>query len=84
MLSEFVQNLENSIKWAQFDEGIEVLMLARDNMEKLVDYVATFDPLQQDKVLSDIDKLLPMEWAFWMEVCRSEDVGLFNEAKVLH
>lgn len=84
MLSQFVQDLENSIKWAQFDEGIEVLMLARDNMEKLVDYVATIEQSQQDQVLADIDKLLPMEWAFWMEVCRGEDVGLFTESKVLH
>ncbi len=85
MLNQYFQDLENSIKWAEFDQGTDILMLARDNMEKLIDFAEAYPSAQKQKILNDVDAMLPMEWVFWMEICRSEDLGLFStEPKAIH
>jgi hypothetical protein len=73
MLHNYIANLQNSIIWAQHQDDIDVLCLARDNMNQLLDFVTTLPETAQYQVHQHIDDVLPMEWPMWMEACRYED-----------
>ncbi len=73
MLHNYIANLQNSIIWAQHQDDIDVLCLARDNMNQLLDFVTTLPKTAQYQVHQQIDDVLPMEWPMWMEACRYED-----------
>lgn len=73
MLSHYIDNLESTIQWAQYQDDIDVLCLARDRMNQLLDFVRFLPERDQIKVQQTIDRVLPMEWPLWMEACRYED-----------
>lgn len=73
MLSQYIDNLENTIQWARYEEDIDVLRLARDHMDRLLDYTRTLPVAEQMHVHQQLDQVLPMEWPLWMEACRYED-----------
>lgn len=73
MLNHYIENLESTIQWAQFQDDIDVLCLARDHMNQLLDFVDTLPVPEQVKAQMSIDRVLPMEWPLWMEACRYED-----------
>ena len=73
MLAQYIQNLESSIVWAQLEDDIDVLVMARDNMDQLIHFVGTLSTVEQHTAYEQIDKVLPMEWPLWMEACRYGD-----------
>ena len=73
MLSNYIDNLQSSILWAQQQDDIDVLCLARDNMNQLMDFVTNLSEDDQLQAHLHIDQVLPMEWPLWMEACRYED-----------
>jgi hypothetical protein len=73
MLSNYIDNLQSSILWAQQQDDIDVLCLARDNMNQLMDFVTSLSKDDQLQAHQHIDQVLPMEWPLWMEACRYED-----------
>lgn len=73
MLHNYIANLQNSIIWAQHQDDIDVLCLAKDNMDQLLDFVTTLPETAQYQIHQQIDDVLPMEWPMWMEACRYED-----------
>lgn len=75
MLNDYLVDLQNSIKWAQHQDDIDVLCLARDNMNQLLGFVATLSETAQCQVHQHLHELLPMEWPMWMEACRYDDVN---------
>ncbi|ARN73910.1 hypothetical protein [Oceanicoccus sagamiensis] len=85
MLNNYIDNLQSSIRWAQQQDDIDVLCLARDNMNQLMDFVTTLPAADQMQAHQDIDKVLPMEWPLWMEACRYEDsADSASETVTLH
>ena len=85
MLNNYIDKLQSSISWAQQQDDIDVLCLARNSMEQLMDFVATLPAADQMQVHQDIEKVLPMEWPLWMEACRYQDgePGEYGEV-ILH
>ena len=73
MLHNYMANLQNSIIWAQHQDDIDVLYLARDNMNQLLNFITTLPEALQHQAHQTIDNVLPMEWPMWMEACRYED-----------
>ena len=73
MLSHYIENLESTIQWAQYQDDYDVLCLARDRMDQLLDFVQTLPQREQLKAHMTIDRVLPMEWPLWMEACRYQD-----------
>jgi hypothetical protein len=73
MLHTYIANLQNSIIWAQHQDDIDVLYLARDNMNQLLNFITTLPEALQTQAHQTIDNVLPMEWPMWMEACRYED-----------
>jgi len=73
MLHTYIANLQNSIIWAQHQDDIDVLYLARDNMNQLLNFITTLPEALQHRAHQTIDNVLPMEWPMWMEACRYED-----------
>jgi hypothetical protein len=85
MLASYFESLQTSIQWAQFEEDLDVLMLARENMDELVRQVNDIPQNLQQLAYRQIDELLPMEWPFWMEVCRNEEIDqVLPPLRVLH
>lgn len=75
MLSSYIGNLQSSILWAQQQDDIDILCMARDNMDQLLAFAQTLPASVQQQLHSDIDQILPMEWPLWMEACRYDDAG---------
>lgn len=73
MLNHYLKELETSIHWARCGGDIDVLHLARDRMDQLLEFARTLPLPQQVQVHQTIDQVLPMEWPLWMEACRYED-----------
>lgn len=73
MLHNYIASLQNSIIWAQHQDDIDVLYLARDNMNQLLNFITTLPEALQHQAHQTIDNVLPMEWPMWMEACRYED-----------
>ena len=82
MLNNYIDNLQNSILWAQQQDDIDVLCLARDNMNQLMDFVTTLPEADQMQAHQHIDAVLPMEWPLWMEACRYEDSASVSDTEV--
>jgi hypothetical protein len=78
MLSNYLENLQNSIVWAQTEDDINVLCAARDQLDQLLSFVSTLPQPDQIHAHLHIDKVLPMEWPLWMEACRYEDGGQYE------
>ena len=75
MLNNYIGNLQSSIQWAHCQDDIDILCLARDQMNQLMSFVTTLAEVDQQQAHLDIDQVLPMEWPLWMEACRYEDGG---------
>lgn len=73
MLSQYIDNLENTIQWAQYQDDIDVLKLARHHMDTLMAFASTLPVPEQVRIHQKLDQVLPMEWPLWMEACRYED-----------
>jgi hypothetical protein len=73
MLNNYFNKLQQSIQWAEQQDDIDVLCLARDSMTQLLDFVNTLPLSEQFQAQQTIDQVLPMEWPLWMEACRYED-----------
>ncbi len=73
MLNDYINNLQSSIQWAQYQDDIDVLCLARDHMDQLTTFITTLPEAEQQQVNEHIDQVLPMEWPLWMEACRYQD-----------
>ena len=73
MLNNYIDNLQNSIQWAQYQDDIDILCLARDQMDQLAAYITTLPEAEQQQINQQIDHVLPMEWPLWMEACRYQD-----------
>jgi hypothetical protein len=73
MLSRYIENLQSTIVWAQVQDDIDVLCMARDNMDQLMSFVSTLSTIEQHYAHEHIDRVLPMEWPLWMEACRYSD-----------
>lgn len=84
MLNNYMNNLQQSIRWAQQQDDIEVLCLARDNMNQLMDFANNLSINEQVQLHQHIDQLLPMEWPLWMEACRYQDGRASSSAPTLH
>jgi hypothetical protein len=85
MLSNYIENLQSSIQWAQYQDDIDILCLAKEQMDQLVTFVTTLPAAAQQVAYRDIDRVLPMEWPLWMEACRYEDSQPVNaQAVVFH
>jgi hypothetical protein len=84
MLNNYMNNLQQSIRWAQQQDDIEVLCLARDNMNQLMDFANNLSINEQVQLHQHIDQLLPMEWPLWMEACRYQDSRASSSAPTLH
>ncbi|WP_339338947.1 hypothetical protein [uncultured Oceanicoccus sp.] len=82
MLNNYMTNLHNSIIWAQQQDDIDVLCLARDTMNQLMDFVTTLPAADQMQAQQHIESVLPMEWPLWMEACRYKDVASNERTKV--
>lgn len=78
MLTGYIDNLEASIKWAQCQDDIDVLCMARDRMTQLMEFVSTQPEEVKLHAYQHIDQVLPMEWPLWMEACRYQDVEATN------
>ncbi len=84
MLCHYLDNLKNTIQWACMQDDIDILSLARDRHNQLLDYVQTLPTSEQQLAHQHIDGLLPMEWPLWMEACRYDDGADAKAAVVLH
>ncbi len=84
MLGNYINNLQNSILWAQQQDDIDVLCLARNNMDELLNFVNTLPATAQLQAHEHIDQVLPMEWPLWMEACRYEDGNRQSQQQTLH
>ena len=84
MLNNYMDNLQNSIQWAQQQDDIDVLCLARDNMDQLLEFVRKLPLSDQIQAHEKLDKVLPMEWPLWMEACRYEDNVAQLDTQTLH
>ncbi len=84
MLGNYIDNLQSSIQWAQCQDDIDILCLARDQMNQLMTYVTTLPEVEQQQVHLHIDQVLPMEWPLWMEACRYQDGELDTGLVILH
>jgi hypothetical protein len=73
MLKDYIQNLEHSIVWAQHEDDFDVLCLAKQNMDQLMDFVSELSVDDQQRAHRRINQVLPMEWPLWMEACRYGD-----------
>lgn len=73
MLSHYIDNLENTIQWAHYQDDMDVLMLAREHMDRLLAFTQTLPVTEQLEVHRTLDRVLPMEWPLWMEALRYED-----------
>ncbi len=73
MLSTHMEDLQNCIQWAQYQQDVDVLCLARVRMQALEKCVGQLPAPEQQRAYRQIDAMLPMEWPFWMELCRYED-----------
>lgn len=74
MLSRYLEDLQHSIQWAQFEDDLDVLNLARCKMEEAMSFIAGLNNSQQQQsAYRQLDNLLPMEWPIWMEACRYGD-----------
>jgi hypothetical protein len=73
MLESHINNLQASIQWAQYQDDIDVLNMARTTMDELVHFITTLPESQQQDAYLHIDNVLPMEWPIWMEACRYND-----------
>lgn len=83
MLNHYIDNLENTIQWAQCQEDLDILMLARKRMDQLLEFTRTLPLSDQIRVHQRLDEVLPMEWPLWMEACRYED-GVPATAATIH
>lgn len=85
MLDQYFENLQHSIQWAKYEDDLDVLCLAKHNMDMLMELITTLPSDDQQKAHRKIDEVLPMEWPLWMEACRYED-GQHNKNSgiVLH
>ncbi|MEE8059886.1 MAG: hypothetical protein V3T17_18960 [Pseudomonadales bacterium] len=85
MLSNHIANLQSNIQWAQYQDDIDILHLARDSMNRLMAFVSTLPDTDQQQAYQHIDQVLPMEWPLWMEACRYEDsMSGTNQEMTLH
>ncbi|MGK0499158.1 MAG: hypothetical protein ACJAYG_000790 [Oceanicoccus sp.] len=82
-ISSLIDNLQHSILWAQQQDDMEVLCLARDNMDQLMSVVDSLPLADQLQAHYHIDQVLPMEWPLWMEACRYDD-GSSRAVVTLH
>lgn len=73
MLNQYIDNLETSIQWAHYQDDRDVLMLAREHMDRLMAFAQTLPVPDQVEVHRTLDRVLPMEWPLWMEALRYED-----------
>lgn len=73
MLGNYIDNLQSSIQWALCQDDIDVLCLARDHMDQLLNFVTSLPEAEQQQAYCHIDSVLPMEWPLWMEACRYQD-----------
>ncbi|WP_101758587.1 hypothetical protein [Oceanicoccus sp. KOV_DT_Chl] len=73
MLSHHIENLQNSILWAQQQDDLDVLCQARDHLTQLMSFVSELPMVDQIQAQQTIEQVLPMEWPLWMEACRYED-----------
>lgn len=76
MLNQYIESLESTIQWAQYQDDLDILCLARDRMDQLLDFVQTLPEPDQIKAQMTIDRVLPMEWPLWMEACRYEEAAV--------
>ena len=83
MLSNHIENLQNSILWAQQQDDLDVLCQARDNMDQLMSFVSGLPASEQMKAQQTIEQVLPMEWPLWMEACRYEDTAGNTQTKII-
>lgn len=74
MLTNYIDNLQSTIQWAQYQDDLDVLCLARDRMNQLLSFVDTLPVNDQQQAYQHIDEMVPMEWPMWMEACRYEDI----------
>lgn len=84
MLNNYMDNLQNSIQWAQQQDDIDVLCLARDSMDQLLDFVGKLPLSDQMQAHEKLNNVLPMEWPLWMEACRYEDSVEQLDTHTLH
>ena len=75
MLGNELNKLQATIQWAQYQADIDVLQLAREHHDHLLNRVSTLPAAQQGQAYQAIDSLLPMEWPLWMEAIRYADNG---------
>ena len=73
MLNNYIDKLQQTIQWAQQQDDIDVLCLARDSMNRLLDFADGLPVTEQVQIHRHLDQLLPMEWPLWMEACRYQD-----------
>ncbi len=73
MLESHMNNLQASIQWAQYQDDIDVLNMARTTMDQLIHFITTLPESQQQDAYQSVDSVLPMEWPIWMEACRYSD-----------
>lgn len=84
MLSRYLEDLQHSIQWAQFEDDLDVLNLARHKMEEAMSFIAGLNSCQQQQsAYRQLDSLLPMEWPIWMEACRYGD-QVNNKEGLIH
>ena len=79
MINQYIENLESSIQWAQLEDDLNVLCMARDQMDQLMSAMSGLSLVEQEKAQQHIDTILPMEWPLWMEACRYQDGMTFAE-----
>jgi hypothetical protein len=83
MLDTYINQLQSTIQWAQFQDDIDTLCLARDRMDQLLDFSHSLPVVEQQRLQQRLDEVLPMEWPLWMEACRYQD-GQSASALTLH
>jgi hypothetical protein len=84
MLNHYLVDLASSIQWAQCQDDMDVLRMAKARLNDAISYVAGMDCDQQKQAaFAQIDQLLPMEWPMWMEACRFGDAAT-ADATLLH
>jgi hypothetical protein len=84
MLNHFIGKLQQTIQWAQQQDDIEVLCLARESMNQLLDFADGLPATEQVQIHQHLDRLLPMEWPLWMEACRYQDGTVSSASPTLH
>lgn len=84
MLNQYIENLESTIQWAQYQDDLDILCLARERMDQLLDFVQTLPVSDQIRAQMTIDRVLPMEWPLWMEACRYEEAATNPAVATLH